>query len=58
MSNSAFPILSFVLANYKNFNARATRDALIAYRTHRLPVLRTAYRGFEITGPPPPCAGP
>jgi len=31
---------------------------LIAYRTHRLPVLRTAYRGFEITGPPPPCAGP
>jgi deoxyhypusine synthase len=28
------PILEFVLANYKNFNARATRDALIAYWRH------------------------
>src|SRR6478672_10174203 len=25
------PILQFVLRNYKNFNSRATRDALIAY---------------------------
>lgn len=28
------------------------------YRTHDMPVLRASYRGFEITGPPPPCAGP
>ncbi len=28
------------------------------YRTHDLPVLRSMYRGFEITGPPPPCSGP
>ena len=28
------PILSFVLNNYKNFNARATRDALLAYQAH------------------------
>ena len=25
------PILEFVLRNYRNFNARATRDALLAY---------------------------
>jgi gamma-glutamyltranspeptidase/glutathione hydrolase len=31
---------------------------LQAYRTHELSVLRTMYRGFEITGPPPPCSGP
>lgn len=29
-----FPILEFVLKNYKNFNARATRDALVAYWKH------------------------
>lgn len=28
------------------------------YRTHDMAVLRASYRGFEITGPPPPCAGP
>ncbi len=28
------PVLEFVLGNYKNFNARATRDALIAYWRH------------------------
>src|SRR6478672_4952790 len=28
------PILEFVLRNYKNFNSRATRDALIAYWRH------------------------
>ncbi len=28
------PILEFVLKNYKNFNSRATRDALIAYWKH------------------------
>ncbi|MDA8563493.1 deoxyhypusine synthase family protein [Mariniblastus sp.] len=31
---SSTPILEFVLGNYKNFNARVTRDALIAYWTH------------------------
>ena len=30
----ALPILSFVLRNYTNFNARATRDALVAYWRH------------------------
>ncbi|MBF0152338.1 MAG: deoxyhypusine synthase family protein [Magnetococcales bacterium] len=28
------PILQFVLNNYKNFNARATRDALVGYWRH------------------------
>ncbi len=28
------PILEFVLKNYKNFNARAARDALVAYWRH------------------------
>ncbi|HLY10318.1 MAG TPA: deoxyhypusine synthase family protein [Planctomycetota bacterium] len=32
--SSSFPILEFVLKNYKNFNARATRDALLAYWRH------------------------
>lgn len=32
--SSNLPILSFVLTNYKNFNARATRDALLAYQEH------------------------
>jgi deoxyhypusine synthase len=30
----AFPTLDLVLGNYKNFNARATRDALLAYWRH------------------------
>ncbi len=34
MSNAELPILDFVLTNYKNFNARATRDALVAYWRH------------------------
>lgn len=34
MSSSELPILDFVLTNFKNFNARATRDALIAYWRH------------------------
>ncbi|HEU4582289.1 MAG TPA: deoxyhypusine synthase family protein [Polyangiaceae bacterium] len=29
-----FPIPEFVLANFRNFNARATRDALLAYIEH------------------------
>jgi deoxyhypusine synthase len=34
MSTPELPILEFVLSNYKNFNARATRDALVAYWRH------------------------
>lgn len=34
MASPELPILDFVLTNYKNFNARATRDALIAYWKH------------------------
>ncbi|MBF0623382.1 MAG: deoxyhypusine synthase family protein [Magnetococcales bacterium] len=34
MSHTELPILDFVLRNYKNFNARATRDALLAYWRH------------------------
>ncbi|MCB9880795.1 MAG: deoxyhypusine synthase family protein [Planctomycetes bacterium] len=34
MTSSDFPILEFVLANYKNFNARALRDATLAYWEH------------------------
>jgi gamma-glutamyltranspeptidase / glutathione hydrolase len=35
-----------------------TQDDLRRYSTHDMAVLRASYRGFEITGPPPPCAGP
>jgi deoxyhypusine synthase len=28
------PLLEFILRNYRNFNARATRDALLAYWSH------------------------
>ncbi|MEA2696921.1 MAG: deoxyhypusine synthase [Myxococcales bacterium] len=31
---NSLPILELVLTNYKNFNARATRDAIIAYWRH------------------------
>ncbi|MFB1478748.1 deoxyhypusine synthase family protein [Corallococcus sp. RDP092CA] len=34
MSTSELPLLEFVLSNYKNFNARATRDALLSYWRH------------------------
>ncbi|HYD40889.1 MAG TPA: deoxyhypusine synthase family protein [Anaeromyxobacter sp.] len=34
MSSPTHPILSFVLRNYRNFNARATREALLAYWRH------------------------
>ncbi len=34
MTTANLPVLEFVLANYKNFNARATRDALVAYWRH------------------------
>ncbi len=31
---TALPMLDFIASNYKNFNARATRDALFAYWDH------------------------
>ncbi|WNG59557.1 deoxyhypusine synthase [Archangium gephyra] len=34
MSDAQLPVLDFVLTNYKNFNARATRDALLSYWRH------------------------
>jgi len=34
MASSTLPTLEFVLKNFKNFNARATRDALVAYWRH------------------------
>jgi deoxyhypusine synthase len=34
MSTSTLPTLEFVLRHFKNFNARATRDALLAYARH------------------------
>jgi deoxyhypusine synthase len=34
MSTAALPTLELVLRNFKNFNARATRDALLAYVRH------------------------
>ncbi len=34
MAANDLPILAFVLKNYKNFNSRATRDALVAYWRH------------------------
>ena len=34
MTSSTTPVLEFVLKNYRNFNARATRDALLAYWRH------------------------
>ncbi|MBX3418692.1 MAG: deoxyhypusine synthase family protein [Pirellulaceae bacterium] len=30
----SLPVLDFILTNYKNFNARVTRDALLAYWSH------------------------
>ena len=34
MTDTSLPIFEFVLKNYKNFNARATRDATISYWRH------------------------
>jgi deoxyhypusine synthase len=34
MPTSRLPVLEFIVRNYKNFNARVTRDALIAYWRH------------------------
>lgn len=32
--NNSLPTFEFILKNYKNFNARATKDAIIAYWNH------------------------
>lgn len=42
----------------RRHGAYLAADDLQRYRTHDLAVLRSRYRGFEVTGPPPPCAGP
>lgn len=34
MAHADFPLLEFILRNYRHFNARATRDALLAYWRH------------------------
>jgi deoxyhypusine synthase len=34
VATSELPVLDFILRNYKNFNARQTRDALLAYWRH------------------------
>src|ERR1700749_2632232 len=34
MTTASLPTFEFVLKNYKNFNARATRAALVAYQRH------------------------
>lgn len=34
MTTTALPVLDFLLTHYKNFNARATRDATLAYWQH------------------------
>lgn len=34
MATHELPVLDFVLTNFKNFNARQTRDALLAYHRH------------------------
>jgi deoxyhypusine synthase len=33
-TNTGLPVLEFILKNYRNFNARATRDALLSYWKH------------------------
>jgi len=47
-----------VADDMQRHGAYLTLDDLRAYRTSDMPVLRAMYRGFEVTGPPPPCAGP
>jgi len=34
MTTTATPVYDFIMANYRNFNARATRDAMLAYWRH------------------------
>ncbi len=42
----------------RRHEAYLTLADLQRYRSHDMAPLRAIYRGFEITGPPPPCAGP
>ena len=42
----------------RQHGAHLTLADLMHYRTQDMAPLRAIYRGFEITGPPPPCAGP
>ena len=42
----------------RRHHAHLTLADLLHYRTQEMAPLRAVYRGFEITGPPPPCAGP
>ena len=42
----------------RHHDAYLTLADLQRYRSHDMAPLRAIYRGFEITGPPPPCAGP
>ena len=51
--------LGQALANdMANNEAYLTLADLRGYQTRDREVLRATYRGFEVTGPPPPCAGP
>lgn len=52
------PLGAALAADMAAHGAYLTQDDLSRYRTNELEVLRTTYRGFEITGPPPPCSGP
>ncbi len=52
-------MLGDVLCNdMQRHGAWLGKDDLLRYRVRDLEVLRSTYRGFEITGPPPPCSGP
>jgi len=47
-----------LLDDSERHGGHLARADLERYRTSDLEPLRARYRGFEITGPPPPCAGP
>ena len=47
-----------LLDDSERHGGHLARADLERYRTSDLEPLRAHYRGFEITGPPPPCAGP
>ncbi|MBP8309344.1 MAG: gamma-glutamyltransferase [Burkholderiaceae bacterium] len=52
------PLGAILADDMAQHGAYLNRTDLANYRTNDLPVLRASYRGFEVTGPPPPCAGP
>jgi gamma-glutamyltranspeptidase/glutathione hydrolase len=47
-----------VAMDMRAHGAFLNEDDLRRHRTNELAVLRSTYRGFEITGPPPPSGGP